>query len=136
MHPRWRAGQPTGYMAKDGRWHVRFERRHYYAHRMAWLYVHGYWPKVIDHIDGNQSNNSIANLREVTQPINCENRHGPQSNNKSGFLGVFWEKRFKVWIAKVTVKKKSIHVGSFKTPEAAHQAYLEAKRKLHAGCTI
>jgi hypothetical protein len=31
---------------------------------------------------------------------------------------------------------KERHLGIFETPVAAHDAYLEAKRRLHAGCTI
>lgn len=120
-----------------GRYRITVNGRRYFSHRLAWLYMTGEWPKnEIDHIDGNPTNNAITNLRDVIRSVNCENRHGPQTDNKSGFLGVFWEKRFHVWIAKVTVKRKSIHIGTFETPEEAHAAYLEAKRKLHSGCTI
>lgn len=53
------------------------ETRGYAAHRLAWLYVHGYFPKApleIDHIDRQKNNNRIANLREVTRSENRRNR--------------------------------------------------------------
>ncbi len=119
------------------RMRVSISRVVYWQHVLAWLYMTGNWPdNEIDHKDGDSANNRFDNLRDVTRVINCQNRVRPQTDNKCGFLGVFWEKRFHVWIAKVTVGKKSIHVGSFKTPEEAHAAYVQAKRRLHPGCTI
>lgn len=42
--------------------------RTYKAHRLAWFYVHGEWPKhTIDHINRIKDDNRIANLRDVTQ---------------------------------------------------------------------
>jgi hypothetical protein len=45
--------------------HVGCEKGHrQYAHRLVWLYHHGFMPKMITHIDGDTKNNRIENLRE------------------------------------------------------------------------
>jgi hypothetical protein len=55
-------------------------------------------------------------------------------DNASGFLGVTKQKN--LWTSQLTINGKTLHLGLYKTPEEASQAYLEAKRKHHAGCTI
>jgi hypothetical protein len=40
------------------------------------------------------------------------------------------------WRANITHSGKTHWLGDFATPEEAHQAYLTAKRKFHAACTL
>jgi hypothetical protein len=109
--------------------------RVYKAHRLAWLYVYGEWPKgLIDHINGNKTDNRIANLRDVFADGNSQNIRKPNRRNKSGFMGVIWFQN--KWRASMSVNGKSKWLGDYSTPEEAHQVYLEAKRKYHAACTI
>jgi len=91
-------------------------------------------PKYIDHINGVRDDNRITNLRAVTAAGNAENRRRAQKNTASGFLGV--ARNGNNWQAYIRVNKKPTYLGTFKTPEEAHQAYLAAKRKLHATCTL
>jgi len=53
---------------------IRILGKCYYAHRLAWLFVYGYLPKQLDHINGDCHDNRISNLREVTQSQNNANR--------------------------------------------------------------
>ena len=109
--------------------------RIYKAHRLAWLYVYGSWPKgLIDHINGNKADNRICNLRDVFADGNSQNVRKPNRRNKSGFMGVIWFQN--KWRASMSVNGKSKWLGDYSTPEKAHQIYLEAKRKYHAACTI
>ena len=110
-------------------------KRVYKAHRLAWLHVYGQWPKgLIDHINGNKSDNRIDNLRDVFADGNSQNVRKPNKRNKSGFMGVIWYQN--KWRASMSVNGKSKWLGDYATPEEAHQVYLEAKRKYHAACTI
>lgn len=107
------------------------------AHRLAWLYVYGELVPdgyVIDHINGDRSDNRISNLRVVTHSVNMQNQRRCTAASKSGLLGV--RKYENAWLSGIGVQGREIHLGSFKSPEAAHEAYLQAKRRLHEGCTI
>ena len=58
----------AGHLNKNGYIHIMIDGKFYYAHRLAWLYVYGHFPKnQIDHINRNRSDNRISNLREVSQ---------------------------------------------------------------------
>ena len=51
----------------DGYIQIKIKQKIYQAHRLAWLYVYGEWPKgQIDHINGIRDDNRIENLRDVT----------------------------------------------------------------------
>lgn len=109
----------------------------YYAHRLAWFYVYGYFPESnIDHINGNRKDNRIANLRDVSQQLNAQNETASRSNNTSGFKGVSWSRHANSWCAGITLDGKRKHLGYFKDPVLASQYYLETKRKLHEGFTL
>jgi len=127
----------AGHKTKHGYVTISIKSKTYYAHRLAWLYVYGEMPKnVIDHINGNGMDNKIINLRDVTQSINIQNILKIPSHNKSGLMGVSFYKKTEKWRASLTLNKKHFHLGLFKTPELAHEAYLKAKRELYEGCTV
>lgn len=73
----------------DGYMKIRVAGKSYKAHRLAWLYVMGRWPKNdIDHINGVRCDNRIINLREATRAENKQNTRKANSNNRTGLLGV------------------------------------------------
>lgn len=75
--------------SKSTVWIVKINGVALMAHRVVWKLVNGGISDnmVIDHKDGNQLNNSLDNIRLVTQTINNRN-HKKQSNNNSGETGV------------------------------------------------
>jgi HNH endonuclease len=103
--------------------------RRYFAHRLAWLYVTGAWPTHhIDHVNGVAHDNRIANLREATPAQNTRNGK-LHRDNKSGLKGV--SRAGNHWRATIGIGRRTVHLGCFKTPEAAHAAYCVAARKHH-----
>lgn len=128
----------TGNVRPDGYVRIGIDGVAYLAHRLAWLYVTGEWPAVeVDHIDGNPNNNKFANLRDVPADTNMQNmRKATRGNRSSGLLGVSYHARDRLWRARIYVDGRDRVLGYFKTKEAAHAVYLEAKRQHHAGCTI
>lgn len=117
-----RAGSPAGNISPEGR-RIRIDRKEYKAHRLAWLYVHGAWPAaVIDHINGDPTDNRIANLREATHQQNMANSKR-RGDNTSGRKGVARSAAKQVrWRAHF----RGEYLGSFDTEEQAHQAYCTA----------
>jgi len=75
------AGSPAGYSHRTGYTFLEIENRHYAGHRVAWAVVHGKWPRYIDHINGNRSDNRLANLREATWQQNQANRPTFKNNH-------------------------------------------------------
>ena len=130
-------GSVAGGINQNGYCRIMIASKSYFSHRLAWLFVYGYLPlKQLDHIDHNTKNNLISNLREVNHSENQQNLIKANSANKSGFLGVITFPHRENFQARINIKGKQIHLGMFDTPEEAHQAYLDAKRKLHSTCTI
>lgn len=133
------AGKPAGSIRKQKIGTVCFAigllSKHYLAHRVAWTYMTGEWPaQQIDHIDGDSMNNRWVNLRLADSRLNAENKRKARSDNASGLLGV--NRRGSVFIARIGSMGRSIYLGRFASAQEAHAAYIGAKRRLHAGCTI
>ena len=58
-------------------------------HQMIWAVVYGYFPEVIDHINGDKTDNRLENLREVSQSENIKNTVHPwRPNARTGLPGV------------------------------------------------
>ena len=107
------AGSVAGSLDKDGYTQIGISGKHYHAHRLAWLYVYGYFPEHdIDHIDRDKSNNKIDNLRHATRQCNIRNT-GLRCTNTSGIKGACWDKQQDKWRAQITVNNKQHHLGYF-----------------------
>lgn len=116
------AGKEAGTVNPRGYRVIRVDRQGVAAHRAAWLMTYGVPPSgVIDHIDGNPSNNRIQNLRDVSQFENTRNcKVG--SNNRSGYPGVYLNKTTQKWYAQIGHDFKTINLGTFQTFDQAKTA--------------
>ena len=135
---KWIAGSTLSGTESHGYMRVWVNGKQLAAHRLAWLWMTGEWPSTdIDHIDGNRSNNSWSNLRQVDRSTNLENIRSAKSHNKStGLLGAYHSPTKGRFVSRIQVRGKSISLGSFATADAAHAAYLSAKKELHKGSTL
>ena len=125
-------GSPVTMDKSTGYHRVKIGKSRYYCHRLAWLMVHGEWPTcMVDHINRDQFDNRICNLRQASAVENQYNRPA-QKNNTSGIKGVVWRKARGVWQVTFRVNKKTTHFGSYKTLEEA-KAAAERARIVHHG---
>ena len=122
-------GDITGCLSQ-GYYRIRIDRVLYLSHRLAWLYVYGDMPEFVDHINRITTDNRIANLRSVTKSQNQQN-HGIAKHNKSGYVGVSWDKERNKWFACIRYNKKTIPLGRYADVEMAHKAYQQAASKYH-----
>lgn len=123
------AGKVAGTINKNGYVVIvmMLEGKNYsiYGHHVAWLLSYGKMPKDnIDHINGNASDNSIKNLREVSQSENMRNMRLSRAN-KSGVCGVKqYGNKYKAYI---TYKRKRYQLGVYSTLEQAAKARMKAQ---------
>jgi hypothetical protein len=109
---------------------IEINKKAYLAHRLVWLYVYGYFPKYVDHVNLIKNDNRLINLREATQSENNCNRKITK-NNTSGIKGVSWFKRDKNWRARIQFNGKNIHLGYFKNIEEAKFVIENYRKKFH-----
>lgn len=101
----------------------------YRSHRLAWLYIHGWLPDIIDHINRDRMDNRIANLRPADKLTNGANR-GPNRNCRSGVKGVSWSEQRQKW--EWSVKRGDVRIrGRSATLEEAKAAHDKAAYDLY-----
>ena len=109
--------------------------KYFQAHRLAWLMVHGEWPKQqIDHINRIKTDNRIANLREASHTLNQQNRVKALRNNSLVVIGV--SRHNSGFQARIGVNGMVKSIGVFKSIEEASAAYKEAKNHLHKNAVL
>lgn len=124
-----RAGDVAGTLNADGYVQLRFENKLTYAHRLAFLWMTGEWPRAdVDHKDGVKDNNAWANLRAKGKSVNNRNRRQLKSNT-SGHVGVSWDGERSQWAAHIGVDGKQIFLGRFDHFEDAVTARLGGEIK-------
>lgn len=108
-----KAGDIATCMDNYGYYQLGIKGKRYKSHRLAFLYMLGYIPKMVDHKDQNKSGN--------------ESNTKKHKDNKSGYKGVSPTKanRSKSWLAAICINGKQTYIGYYSTPEEAARAYDE-----------
>ena len=114
-----KVGTPThhGYIS------IEIKRKAYLAHRLAWLYVTGNFPKELtDHINQIKTDNRFCNLREANFRQNCFNV-ALRKNNKTGIKGVYFNKKKQKYVAQIRINGVKTYLGAFRFKEDAGKVY-------------
>lgn len=123
-----RMDRPVGVLDSRGYLVVKFFGRMFKAHRLAYVLMMGRWPrKHMDHMNGCPADNRWKNLRLATGTQNRANSI-VHKNNTSRLKGAHVSAHGG-WQSAIKVNRKSIYLGHFSTPEAAHAAYIVAAKK-------
>lgn len=91
--------------------------------------------KYVDHIGGTETRNDNrkCNLRIPDDEYSFETYNNMnkriQSNNTTGYVGISWHKRDRVWEANITINKKQLYLGRYDNIDDAICARKEAERK-------
>jgi hypothetical protein len=118
------ASKTSGYIK------ICIDRKQYSGQNLAWLYMTGKWPEVvIDHKDGDRSNNAFNNLRPATRAQNAANARRA-AHNKSGEKGVFFCNTSRRWKAQIKTGGSIAFSKMYKTLDEAVAGIREAREKL------
>ncbi len=124
-----KVGDVAGTLKSHGYIAISVNNKIYYAHRLVWLYMYGEFPSnLIDHINGNRSDNSLNNLREANKLQNNRNAK-INKNNVSGVKGVYYSKTNKNYVAQITLNYKTYYLGCSKNIKDAEKLAITARKK-------
>lgn len=109
--------------------YVRINNVSYLAHRLAWFYIKGRWPKKqVDHIDGNRSNNCFDNLRECSPLVNIAD--GVVRRVETGQTKGYTREPDGRYRAQAYIDGRVVNLGRYATEEEARAAFLRARGQI------
>lgn len=112
-------GHVKGYLNSYGYVKVKIKGRAVSVHRAVFLLQHGYFPKEVDHINRDKTDNRPENLRAATRSSNCHNKN---------YVGFNFDKKSQKFRVRVQVtSSKRITVGWYGSAFEARAAYLAFK---------
>jgi len=129
---RWRVARPNapvgsvaGCIGNKGYVKIRMDGRYWLAHRLAWAYVHGELPAMLDHKNRLRADNRIANLRPATPSLNSQNTARLAARPLQA-AGTTYIARIGKWQAQITTARRTRYLGLYPTQAEANAAYCRA----------
>lgn len=124
-HGKAKIGRVAGSRNRSGYIAICIAGSKHYAHRLAFLYMDGWMPDLVDHIDRNPGNNAWSNLRAASKSLNAINSK-QRTTNRSGTTGVSWHSGAGKWQAHFQRR----YLGVFASKDTAREVYLAAAREM------
>lgn len=121
--------KPVGYI------YICIDYQMWLSHRLAFIYVTGKCPKLVDHINGVRADNRWANLRPATIAQNTWNSK-KRRDNTTGHRGVYWLPSIKLWRATIQANRRIYNLGYFRTKEAAIAAYRRKAKTVYGDFAV
>jgi len=90
----------------------------------------------VDHKNHKKSDNRFANLQLLKARQNSHKHYLRESvveDKTSKYVGVNYNKKLKLWVSKITIGNKRIHLGYFKNEIEAHNYYQQQLENLNNG---
>lgn len=100
-------------------WSCKIGHKQISAATLVWYLHHGTWEVDLDHIDRNPKNNRLENLRKSTRSFQVVNTRA------RGKLPKGVTRNHNNYAAQTKLNGMPKYLGTFKTPEEAHQAYVD-----------
>lgn len=126
-----KVGAIAGVLKPEGYIVVMIKGKSYMAHRIAYTIHYGAEPDcLIDHIDGNRTNNNPNNLRLANHHENAQNRK-KQIDNTSGHKNVYWRGDRNKWRVYIRAFGKTYYFGMFDNKEDAVEVAEKERKVLH-----
>ena len=85
----------------------------------------------VDHINGDKLDNQRSNLRICSQSVNMFNSK-LHTNNKTGIVGVYWDKSRNKWKASIGVNRRRVELGRFNSIDDAIIVRKQAEKEYYA----
>jgi len=125
-HARYTNGRRAGTPMSNGYRTVIIGFSPYLEHRIVFYLANGYLPRIIDHINGNRSDNRPINLREANERTNSFNTKRIASGR---LTGTTHDKSKSKWRSFIKLNKKQTYLGTFNTEQEAHERYVQEYEK-------
>jgi len=112
------SGKPLTTVGSAGYIFVTIDNSKYLAHRIIWKMITGNDVLIVDHINRNRIDNRLCNLREASTSLSMHNK-----KHKSCRLPQGVQPNGNRFMARISHKSKTIHLGTYPTAEEASEVY-------------